>query len=160
MGSQSSFSPVFVCRPALPKDTPQVLELSGHIWEGHHYIPSVWEDWLGDAHGLLCVVEYGKRMAGFGKLTRLSASQWWLEGLRVHPDFEGRGIASHIHDYLLQYWLQLIRKCNMQTAEGIEEVTGSKSQHLYWLVFVARHPLPIKFWEDIRSVTHQRSLGI
>jgi three-Cys-motif partner protein len=61
---------------------------------------------------------------------------------------------------ILQYWLALIRNCKMQTAEGIEEVTGSKNQHLYWLVFVARHSLAIKFWEDIRSVTNQKSLGL
>jgi GNAT superfamily N-acetyltransferase len=87
-------------------DTPQVLELSQHIWEGHDYIPYVWEDWLADPGGLLCVAEFGSQIVGFGKLTRLSASQWWLEGLRVHPEFQGRGFASHIHDYLLEYWLR------------------------------------------------------
>ena len=95
-----------VCRPALPMDTSQVLELSSHIWEGHDYLPSVWQAWLADPDGLLCVAVYGSRIAGVGKLTRLSPAQWWLEGLRVHPDFEGRGVASHINDYLLAYWLQ------------------------------------------------------
>lgn len=65
-----------------------------------------------------------------------------------------------VRSKILQHWLSLIRDCDMQTAEGVEEVTGSKNQHLYWLVFVARHNLAIKFWEDIRSVTNQRSLGI
>lgn len=106
MSFQSPFSPVVVCRPALPMDTPQVLELSSHIWEGHDYLPYVWQDWLADPDGLLCVAEFGSRIAGVGKLTRISVSQWWLEGLRVHPDFEGHGVASHIHDYLLDYWLK------------------------------------------------------
>ena len=60
---------------------------------------------------------------------------------------------------ILQYWLELIRGCNMQTAKGVEEVTGTKNQHLYWLVFVARHDLAIKFWEAIRNVTNQKSFG-
>ncbi len=60
---------------------------------------------------------------------------------------------------ILQHWLALIRECDMQAAEGVEEVTGSKNQHLYWLVFVARHNLAIKFWEEIRSVTNQKLLG-
>lgn len=102
---QTPITPALVCRPALPMDTPQVLELSSLIWEGHDYIPYVWQDWLADPLGLLCVAEYGSRIVGLGKLTRLSASQWWLEGLRVHPDFQGRGIASHINDYQLEYWL-------------------------------------------------------
>jgi GNAT superfamily N-acetyltransferase len=93
-----------VCRPALPKDTPDVLELTSKIWEGHDYIPSIWAEWLHDPDGLLAVAEYGGRVVGLSKLTRLSPSEWWLEGLRVHPEYEGRGIASRLHDYLLDYW--------------------------------------------------------
>jgi GNAT superfamily N-acetyltransferase len=93
-----------VCRPALPKDTPDVLELTRTIWEGHDYVPAVWEEWLRDTEGLLAVAEYGGRVVGLVKLTRLSPGEWWLEGLRVHPEYEGRGIASHLHDYLMDYW--------------------------------------------------------
>ena len=96
--------PALICRPALPMDTRRVLELAKLIWEGHDYLPYVWADWLADPVGLLAVAEYGDRLAGVGKLTRLAPGQWWLEGLRVHPDFEGRGFASHITDYLLAAW--------------------------------------------------------
>ena len=96
-----------VCRAALPLDTPQVLELARHIWNGHDYIPFVWQAWLADAEGFLAVAEYGNRIAGLGKLTRLAEDEWWLEGLRVHPDFEGRGFATHIHRYLMERWRSL-----------------------------------------------------
>jgi GNAT superfamily N-acetyltransferase len=96
--------PIIVCRPALPKDTPEVLELTRQIWEGEDYVPHVWAEWLADPDGLLVVAEYGGRVAGLGKLTRLAAGEWWLEGLRVHPDLEGRGIASRLHGYLVGYW--------------------------------------------------------
>jgi hypothetical protein len=106
MSAQSLVSPAIVCRPALPMDTLQVMDLSSHIWEGHDYLPFVWEAWLAEPYGLLTVAEYGGRIAGVGKLTYLSPGQWWLEGLRVHPEFEGRGVASHINDYLLDIWQQ------------------------------------------------------
>jgi len=93
-----------VCRPALPMDTPHVLELTRTIWEGHDYVPLVWQEWLRDPQGLLAVAEFGGRVVGISKLSRLSPSEWWLEGLRVHPHFQGRGIASHLNDYLLAYW--------------------------------------------------------
>ncbi len=93
-----------VCRPALPKDTPDVMELTRTIWDGRDYIPYVWKDWLADPDGLLAVAELGARVVGLGKLTRLSENEWWLEGLRVHPDFQGRRIASHLMEYLLEYW--------------------------------------------------------
>jgi GNAT superfamily N-acetyltransferase len=94
-----------VCRPALPKDTEEVMELTRTIWDGHDYLPLVWADWLADYEGLLAVTECGGKVVGTGKLTRLSDRDWWLEGLRVHPQYQGRGIASHINNYLLDVWL-------------------------------------------------------
>lgn len=106
MTNQSLPHLVVYCRPAAEKDTADVLELSSHIWEGEDYVPRVWHDWLADQDGLLAVAEHKDRVVGLGKLTRLSSEDWWMEGLRVHPDFEGRGIASQLHGYILQYWEQ------------------------------------------------------
>ena len=49
---------VVVCRPALPKDTPDVMALTSRIWEGHDYVPFVWQEWLQDPQGMLAVAEY------------------------------------------------------------------------------------------------------
>lgn len=86
-------------------DTPEVMELTRTIWNGEDYVPSVWSEWYSDPQGLLAIAEYGGRVVGLGKLTLIASNDWWLEGLRVHPDYEGRGIASHLHGYLLRYWL-------------------------------------------------------
>ncbi len=96
-----------VCRPALPQDTPAILELTRHIWDGHDYIPFVWQDWLRDEEGLLVVAQLGSQIVGMGKLTKITAGEWWLEGLRVHPDFEGQGIATHIQTFLLDFWQKI-----------------------------------------------------
>jgi GNAT superfamily N-acetyltransferase len=99
-----AIQPLPVCRPALPLDKPAMLELTARIWDGEDYLPSVWDDWLAEPAGVLAVTELAGRLVGIGKLTRLTAEQWWLEGLRTHPDFEGRGLASHLADYLLAAW--------------------------------------------------------
>jgi GNAT superfamily N-acetyltransferase len=95
---------VVVCRPALHRDTGQVLELSSHIWDGGDYIPSVWADWLADPDGMLGVAEMGGRVVGVFKLTKFQEHEWYMEGLRVHPDVWGKGIARHIHDYVVETW--------------------------------------------------------
>ncbi len=92
------------CRPARAEDTPDVLALSSLIWEGEDYIPYVWQDWLKDRTGLLLVAEHKGTLVGFGKLTCLSAEDWWMEGLRVHPNYERRGVATQLHRSLLAYW--------------------------------------------------------
>lgn len=94
-----------VCRPALPKDTRDVMELTRRIWEGEDYVPHVWSQWLQDPDGMLAVAECGGVVVGLGKLTRLSPTDWWFEGLRVHPEHVGKGIASHLDNYLYSYWL-------------------------------------------------------
>jgi hypothetical protein len=44
-------------------------------------------------------------LVGFSKLTLLTPPDaWWLEGLRVHPEFEGRGVARQLHEEQVHYW--------------------------------------------------------
>jgi ribosomal protein S18 acetylase RimI-like enzyme len=95
---------VVVCRPALAQDSEQVMELCSHIWNGGDYIPLVWDEWLADPEGLLGVAELEGRVAGIFKLTKFQEGEWYMEGLRVHPDFQGRGVASHIHAYVVETW--------------------------------------------------------
>ncbi len=104
---KSDQSHTAICRPALEKDTAEVMELSSHIWEGGDYLPKVWEEWLNDPDGMLGVAEIGGRVAGTFKLTKFTEDEWYLEGLRVHPDFQERGVASHIHDYVIETWRKM-----------------------------------------------------
>jgi len=55
---------------------------------------------------------------GFWSLQKIMIESWnrqaqlvnnrpvWLEGLRVHPAYEGKGIASQMHHFLINYWEQ------------------------------------------------------
>lgn len=104
--STPGIQPRLVCRPALPMDTAAVMELTKNVWGGHDYVPYVWADWLADPAGLLAVVELGGVVVGLGKLSALGEGEWWLEGLRTHPDYEGQGIASHLYDYIMGVWEQ------------------------------------------------------
>jgi GNAT superfamily N-acetyltransferase len=95
---------VVVCRPALPMDTQDVMDLTKEIWDGHDYVPYVWQRWLADAHGILAVAEYGGRVVGLANLAWKGSNEWWSQGLRVHPEFQGQGIASRLHEYILDAW--------------------------------------------------------
>lgn len=86
-------------RPARPADRAAVAEISAQIWEGEDYVPEVFDDWVADPRGEFTLFFEGEQLVAFGKLTELLAGEWWLEGLRVHPAYQGRGIASQAHDY-------------------------------------------------------------
>lgn len=63
-----------------------------------------------------------------------------------------------IRQQVLDHYLSLIRQLDMKPAQGVELVKGTRNQSLYWLVFAARHPLAVSFWEKIRHVGGQRQL--
>jgi N-acetylglutamate synthase-like GNAT family acetyltransferase len=96
-----------ICRPARAGDKPDVLELTKNIWEGHDYVPQVWDEWLADPEGKLLVAEHENKVVGVSKLTHLSEGDWWMEGLRVHPDYEGQGIASRLTEQVVQLWTEI-----------------------------------------------------
>jgi GNAT superfamily N-acetyltransferase len=98
---------IVACRPAKESDKADMLELTRTIWDGNDYVPEVWDYWLADKQGQLVAAEYQGRVLGVGKITRLSEQDWWFEGLRVHPEFQGHGIASQMHDYMVETWLRI-----------------------------------------------------
>ena len=92
------------CRPARPKDKDGALAISARIWEGHDYVPRVWDQWVADTQGLLGIAELSGNVVGIGKLTSLGEQEWWLEGVRVHADYQGQKIGSRIFEYLVNEW--------------------------------------------------------
>ncbi|HEY9076841.1 MAG TPA: GNAT family N-acetyltransferase [Anaerolineaceae bacterium] len=95
------FQSQMVCRPALPMDRNGILEMTRDIWNGHDYVPYVLDEWYAEKEGMLSVALLGGKVIGLSKLSYCGVGQWWLEGLRVHPEFQGRGLASRIFDYTL-----------------------------------------------------------
>jgi GNAT superfamily N-acetyltransferase len=94
-----------ICRPASARDHADVTEFCQDIWEGGDYVPDVWDDWLNDTHGLLAVAESNGHAIGCSKITLISQGQWWLEGFRVDPKFQGLKVGSRIHDYVTDWWI-------------------------------------------------------
>jgi predicted PurR-regulated permease PerM/GNAT superfamily N-acetyltransferase len=91
-------------RLARESDRSDMIALTAQMWEGHDYVPQVWSEWLADRDGFLAAAETEKRMVGFGKLTRMGPKEWWLEGLRVEPGYQGLKIGSQLTEYLVQEW--------------------------------------------------------
>jgi GNAT superfamily N-acetyltransferase len=79
-------------RLALPEDRERILAISAKIWAGQDYIPHVLDRWLSE--GGLFVAELSGKVVGFAKNTELSPGEIWLEGLRVDPEHQRKGVAK------------------------------------------------------------------
>ena len=102
-----TFSPEqVICRPILERDLEEIKEFCKTIWDGHDYVPDVIEDWLHDPQGIFAVAEYDGHAIACSKITLLAEGQWWLEGFRVDPRYQGLKVGSLIHHYVDQWWLE------------------------------------------------------
>lgn len=141
----------WVIRLAHDEDEAAVRALSAHIWEGDDYVPDTFADWVSDPVGRFYLLFAGGRLAGFGKLTRLAAGEWWLEGLRVHPEFRGQGIARALHNYAVDLAEEMasgvLRFATASTNLATHHLAASTgftlvSRHLLAEAIVAPVPLP------------------
>jgi GNAT superfamily N-acetyltransferase len=115
-----------ICRPTIQRDLEEIKEFCKTIWDGHDYVPDVMEDWLHDPWGIFAVAEYDGRAIACSKITRLTEGQWWLEGFRVDPKYQGLKVGSLLHRYVDQWWLE--------HADGaLRLMTSSKNKSVHHL---------------------------
>jgi ribosomal protein S18 acetylase RimI-like enzyme len=81
-------------------DKELVTLLCKDIWEGDDYLPKYFDDWIVDSGEFVKVI-HEEKIVGLGKLTMVSDSDLWIEGLRKDPHFEGKGVGSFIIQYFL-----------------------------------------------------------
>ncbi len=81
-------------REARTSDKRHLMNFIKDIWGGHDYIPYVWDEWLTDEAGRMFVVEVDGLPVGMNRVRFLEDGSAWFEGVRVHPEFRGRGLAS------------------------------------------------------------------
>jgi GNAT superfamily N-acetyltransferase len=102
-----TFSPAqVICRPAMERDLADIREFCKTIWDGHDYVPDVMAGWLHDPQGMFAVAEHEGHAIACSKITWLAEGQWWLEGFRVDPNYQGLKVGSLIHRYVDRWWLE------------------------------------------------------
>lgn len=81
-------------RPARPSDKEPLMSFIRNVWGGHDYIPHVWDEWIRDDSARMFVLEADGRPVAMNRVRFLEDGTAWFEGVRVHPDFRGRGLAT------------------------------------------------------------------
>jgi len=79
------------------------LEISKKIWGGHDYLPSVWDDWLADKKARFIVATVSGRAVACARASLQTPYVAWLEGVRVHEQYRGLGVAGKMNHSLVQW---------------------------------------------------------
>ena len=81
-------------RPARASDRAPLMSFIKDIWGGHDYIPYVWDAWLRDRSSKMFVAEVDGVPVGMSRVGFLGDGSAWLQGVRIHPAFRRKGLAT------------------------------------------------------------------
>jgi GNAT superfamily N-acetyltransferase len=89
-------------RQARPGDEADVVAFTEDTWSdrgGDDYVPDAFADWVASdgPDQRTFVATAGDDVAGLMQAVLLSDYEAWLQGMRVHPDHRGRGVAGHLN---------------------------------------------------------------
>ena len=82
-----------VIRPVRPADRERVVELTRDIWDGHDYVPRVFDDWVSDAGAAFQAIEMDGTVVGLQRLRPYAKGLIWYEGLRVASTHRRQGVG-------------------------------------------------------------------
>lgn len=138
-------------RKAELRDRADLAEISRATWEGHDYLEGITDSWLAD-FGFM-VGELSGRVVACGKITGMPGGVAWLEGLRVHPDFRGRGLGRVMSRRILKEALGLLESGKFTGIEfstyignlesrSMAEKQGFRITELFHVVSIEDMPTP------------------
>jgi len=79
------------------EDYQDVTDMCKDIWDGTDYLPQLFHKWVDDRGLFLGAVDTNTgKVIGTDKYSVLYDGTGWLEGLRTHKDYRGRGIGKEL----------------------------------------------------------------
>jgi GNAT superfamily N-acetyltransferase len=95
-------------REARHDDYEAVAAFTQNTWperDGGDYIPDIYHDWIDgdDRRKRTVVAEVEGEVAGLAQSVMLSEWEAWNQGLRVHPDYRGRGVSVAMTEALFEW---------------------------------------------------------
>ncbi len=109
-------------------DLKAVKELARHIWEGNDYLGKVAKGWIEEG-GFLGLFD-ADMLIGCAKITHLPDGVVWLEGLRIHPEYQHKGLGKELAKTVLDMALQFVQSGEAQHIEFSTYCLNQESIHI------------------------------
>jgi GNAT superfamily N-acetyltransferase len=130
-------------RPVRPSDRERILELTHDVWEGHDYIPRVFDDWISDAGAAFQAAEVDGVVVGLQRLRPYASGLIWYEGLRVASTHRRQGVARA----MLQ---SAVAEAREQGFREMRLATGNPDAVKLFASEGFRRVLDIRWWRGLR----------
>lgn len=83
-------------RPVRAADRERVIQLTRDIWDGHDYLPRVFDEWVGETGAAFQAAEVEGVVVGLQRLRPYAPGLIWYEGLRVASTHRRQGVAREM----------------------------------------------------------------
>ena len=93
-------------REARHDDYDDIAAFTRDTWperDGGDYIPDVYHDWIDGEEKHTAVAVVDGEVAGLAQTVLLSNWEAWNQGMRVNPDFRGRGVSVAVTEALFEW---------------------------------------------------------
>ena len=92
-----------VIRPLQNSDIPKILEMTKKTWGGHDHLPRIIYNWLSNPQCHPMVLDLEGEIAAVSNLKAIdNGKTGWMEGLRVHPKLQQKGLAKLMTNKLVE----------------------------------------------------------
>jgi ribosomal protein S18 acetylase RimI-like enzyme len=138
-------------RPLKESDRDDVLEIAKHTWDGHDYLPYFFDAWLKDENSHTAAIEHKGHVISLANLRVIEKGRTgWMEGLRVHPDYRGKGLAS----LLTKHVVEIAKEIKVERIRYTTATDNQSSLHLGEMVGMERKFDLAFYWhENPRELT-------
>ncbi|HKV88297.1 MAG TPA: GNAT family N-acetyltransferase [Candidatus Dormibacteraeota bacterium] len=115
------------------------MEITRDVWDGHDYLPNVFDDWVRDAGAAFQAAELEGVVVGVHRMRPYAPGLTWYEGLRVASTHRRQGIAramlvSAIAEARQQRFREMrLGTGNRDAADLFESVGFSRLVDVRWL---------------------------
>ncbi|HYM97250.1 MAG TPA: GNAT family N-acetyltransferase [Candidatus Sulfotelmatobacter sp.] len=83
-------------RPVRPADRDRVIQMTKDIWDGHDYLPRVFDEWVADAGATFQAAEADGVVVGLQRIRPYARGLAWYEALRVATSHRRQGVAREM----------------------------------------------------------------
>lgn len=115
-------------RNAVLDDIEDIAAISRLTWDGDDYLEERALGWIMDRS--LYAGELNGKVVGTFRLSPMPKGVLWMEGLRVHKDYQGRGYGRQLGDASFETGKRIIRSGKSRCLEFSTYINNGESIHI------------------------------
>lgn len=132
-------------RPLRVSDKGDILEIASKTWDGHDYLPYFFDTWQKDENSHTAALEHNGHVISLANLRVIENGRTgWMEGLRVHPDHRGKGLASIITKHVVE----IAKEIKLERIRYTTATDNHSSLHLGEMVGMKRKFDLAFYWHE------------